>query len=177
MSAGTKTTMSKLDKVEPTKVSAVEAAALTAWEKYHHQSEPLAIDFGKKMLALRDELSSRGKDGAGFAQWLKKHEVPRSTAYFWVTRYEQSIGKKTAKVKPTPKKPAGMVDSVPTNIIEGLGVLARAHQYLVKTYGWNGKSEAEAAGLMQDIIFNVRKQLGPEDFAAIKPQQRQHSDG
>lgn len=81
------TTMSKLDKVSP-----VEAAALSAWQTYHRQAEPLSIDFGAKLLALRNEISARGKDGEGFAQWLKTHDIPRSTAYHCIARYEESIG-------------------------------------------------------------------------------------
>jgi hypothetical protein len=84
------TTMSNLDKVE--------AAALSAWEKYRRQAEPLGLDFGQKMSALRNEISSRGKDGEGFAQWLKNHKIARSTAYYWIESYEISLGRREKPV-------------------------------------------------------------------------------
>ena len=77
----------------------VETEALAAWEKYR-QAEPLGLDFGKKMYALRESLSARGKDGEGFSAWLHAKEIPRSTAYFWVHRYEvHAIGLKFWKAK------------------------------------------------------------------------------
>jgi hypothetical protein len=77
----------------------VETEALAAWGNYRRKAEPLGLDFGKKMYALREALSARGKDGEGFNAWLLKKDIPRSTAYFWIGRHEESIGIRVVKPK------------------------------------------------------------------------------
>jgi transposase-like protein len=83
-----------------------ETQAVEAWKKYKHTAEPLGIDFGTKMYALRKEISARGCEGAGLAAWLKDHGIPRSTAYFWINQYEELIGERQPKLDPVTESDA-----------------------------------------------------------------------
>lgn len=85
--ARVESTSSKLDIA----LAIAEADALDAWRKYK-VTEPLGIDFGRKMYVLRTKLSARGKEGKGFSAWLEKNHIPHSTAYFWIERYEVAEG-------------------------------------------------------------------------------------
>jgi hypothetical protein len=85
--ARVESTSSKLDIA----LAIAEADALDAWRKYK-VTEPLGIDFGKKMYVLRTKLSARGKEGKGFSAWLEKNHIPHSTAYFWIEKYEVAEG-------------------------------------------------------------------------------------
>jgi len=73
--------------------------ALSAWEAYRTKAEPLGLSFGQKLYVLREELSAQGVDGQGLCAWLDKVSIPRSTAYYWIHRYEESIGEREVKPK------------------------------------------------------------------------------
>ncbi|HXZ31452.1 MAG TPA: hypothetical protein VEH30_04165 [Terriglobales bacterium] len=83
-------------------VSALEAAVLSAWQDYKKNAEPRGLEFGRTVYELRKQ-SEVVQGGTSFKQTLTKLDIPHSTAYFWIARYEESIGKRTPS-EPT-KKP------------------------------------------------------------------------
>lgn len=78
-------------------VSIAKTAALVAWENYRIKAEPLGLAFGQRLYELRKDISAQGRDGEGLCAWLDKVKIPRSTAYYWIQRYEISIGEREPK--------------------------------------------------------------------------------
>jgi len=66
-----------------------------AWQKI----EKYNLEFGKVCCEWRDKFKARGfrKEGDGVSPILDKLGIPKSSAYFWMFRYEVSIGVKTAR--------------------------------------------------------------------------------
>jgi Domain of unknown function (DUF4338) len=63
-----------------------------AWERYQ-TVEKHGLDFGKVCYDLRNQFRAQGSHkGRGFEQLCTKLSVPRRTAYFWIGRYEESVG-------------------------------------------------------------------------------------
>ena len=77
-------------------------AAWQATEKHN-------LNFGKVCCEWRDTFRARGfrKNGDGVVPILEQLGIPTSTAYFWMNRYEISIGTKPARPqKQTPDVPS-----------------------------------------------------------------------
>src|SRR5438045_1625623 len=69
----------------------------SAWHAYRRDGEPLGLALGRVLCEYRDDHRSRGGNGTkgqGLVQALDELNIPKSTAYFWMNRYEVSIGKK-----------------------------------------------------------------------------------
>ncbi|MGA8733650.1 MAG: hypothetical protein WB558_06985 [Terriglobales bacterium] len=66
-----------------------------AWQKI----EKYNLEFGKICCEWRDKLRARGfrKRGDGVVPILEQLGIPTSTAYFWMNKYEISVGLKPAK--------------------------------------------------------------------------------
>jgi hypothetical protein len=66
-----------------------------AWQKI----EKYNLDFGKVCCEWRDQFKAKGfrKEGDGVIPILEQLSIPTSTAYFWMNKYEISIGVKPAK--------------------------------------------------------------------------------
>lgn len=81
------------------KKSAMQEQARTeikaAWQKI----EKYNLEFGRVCCEWRDKFKARGfrKNGDGVVPILEKLNIPASTAYFWMNKYELSIGVKPAK--------------------------------------------------------------------------------
>lgn len=61
------------------------------------------LDFGKVLYKWRETFSAQGsRTGGGLAQILRKLEINESVAYYWIYRYEVSVGVRTAKEKKVP---------------------------------------------------------------------------
>jgi hypothetical protein len=73
-----------------------------AWQK----TEKYNLEFGRVCCEWRDKFKQKKtgpqSKGTGFIPILKKTCVPISTAYWWMERYEVSIGAKPEKQKPEP---------------------------------------------------------------------------
>lgn len=70
-----------------------------AWKKYQ-VTEKYGLEFGKALCRYRDEHKSKGGNGSkgkGLGQLLDELSIPKSTAYWWINRYEISIGVKEPK--------------------------------------------------------------------------------
>ena len=68
------------------------AAIETAWQEYQ-STEIHGIALGKVLAEWRDANTNQGShQGLGFVQVLHKVGIPRRTAYYWIERYEISIG-------------------------------------------------------------------------------------
>src|ERR1035437_7466138 len=85
----------------------IEMAVLrvrTAWEAYK-PVERHGLEFGEALCTLRDVLKSQGKKGEGLLPRLEQVGIPTSTAYFWMNRYQVSVGQKQAKIleQPSPE--------------------------------------------------------------------------
>ena len=78
-------------------VSIAKTSALVAWENYRTKAEPLGLAFGQRLYELRKDISAQGRDGEGLCAWLDKVKIHRSTAYYWIHRYEISIGEREPK--------------------------------------------------------------------------------
>jgi hypothetical protein len=72
-----------------------------AWQKI----EKYNLEFGKILCEWRDRFKAQGfrKEGDGVSPILDELGIPKSSAYFWMFRYEVSIGAKTAR--PEKQKP------------------------------------------------------------------------
>ena len=72
-----------------------------AWQKV----EKYNLEFGRVCCEWRDKFRARGfrKGGDGVVPILEQLGIPASTAYFWMNKYEISIGAKPAK--PEKQKP------------------------------------------------------------------------
>jgi hypothetical protein len=72
-----------------------------AWQKI----EKYNLEFGKVCCEWRDKFRAQGfrKEGDGVSPILDELGIPKSTAYFWIFKYEVSIGAKTAN--PQKQKP------------------------------------------------------------------------
>src|SRR5215469_6152879 len=98
-----------------------ESRIKAAWEKFQEADRYRAqrgLEFGKAMYEYRAKHSAQGRrtdltsstDGeSSFSELLRKLEIPSSTAYKWITRYEESIGIK--------QKPAPVIEAGPVEII------------------------------------------------------------
>jgi hypothetical protein len=66
-----------------------------AWQKI----EKYNLEFGKVCCEWRDKFRARGfrKRGDGVVPILEQLGIPASTAYFWMNKYEISIGVKSAR--------------------------------------------------------------------------------
>ena len=67
-----------------------------AWKQYQ-RTERYGLEFGQVCCELRDEFKSHpgaSNKGKGFLPILEQNSIPESTAYWWMDRYEVSIGKK-----------------------------------------------------------------------------------
>ena len=82
-----------------------------AWQKI----EKYNLEFGKVCCEWRDKFKARGfrKEGDGVSPILDLLGIPKSTAYWWMNRYEISIGARTAK--PEKEKPALLSIWTPAN--------------------------------------------------------------
>jgi hypothetical protein len=72
-----------------------------AWQKI----EKYNLEFGKVCCEWRDKFKAKGfrKQGDGVSPILEELGIPASTAYFWMSKYEISIGVKPTK--PEKQKP------------------------------------------------------------------------
>jgi hypothetical protein len=83
-------------------VRQAQAEIAAAWQKYQ-QVEKRGLEFGETVYRWREQFKARGyrKEGDGVCAILHKLGIPRRTAYWWIDRYEVSIGLNAA---PTPKE-------------------------------------------------------------------------
>jgi len=73
----------------------------TAWHAYQ-KTEPLGLEFGRVCCEWRKKFKAQGKKGQGLVPILEQAGIPISTAYWWMERYQISIGEKeeqSAKTK------------------------------------------------------------------------------
>jgi hypothetical protein len=82
-----------------------------AWQK----TEKYNLEFGKVCCEWRDKFRARGfrKRGDGVVPCLEYLGIPISTAYFWMNKYEMSIGVKPTK--PEKQKPEAPSPWTPDN--------------------------------------------------------------
>jgi hypothetical protein len=71
-----------------------------AWAAYQ-QTEKYGLDFGQTCCEWRTKFKAQGKKGQGLLPILEQVGIPISTAYWWMERYEISVGTKQAKPKVT----------------------------------------------------------------------------
>lgn len=78
-----------------------------AWLEYQ-KTEKNGIELGKVLCEYRNDFKSKGgygSDGEGLVQLLDEFSIPRATAYWWINKYEVSIGIKEPKPKQIPAPP------------------------------------------------------------------------
>src|SRR5580692_3531354 len=75
-----------------------------AWKSYQ-KVEKYGLEFGATVYKWREEFASKsrgiGTKGKGLSPILDTIGIPKSTAYWWINRYEVSLGLRAA---PTPKE-------------------------------------------------------------------------
>jgi hypothetical protein len=80
-------------------ISALEQNLTEAWAAYQ-KTEKYGLEFGQACYELRNIHKSNpgaSNKGKGFLPILEQNSIPTSTAYWWMERYEISIGKKAPK--------------------------------------------------------------------------------
>jgi hypothetical protein len=82
-----------------------------AWQKIERYN----LEFGKICCEWRDKFKAKGfrKEGDGVSPILDELGIPKSSAYYWMNRYEISIGAKPAK--PEKQKPEALLPWTPDN--------------------------------------------------------------
>jgi hypothetical protein len=82
-----------------------------AWQRI----EKYNLEFGKVCCEWRDKFKARGfrKQGDGVVPCLEYLGIPTSTAYFWMNKYEISIGVKPAR--PSKENPEAFSPWTPDN--------------------------------------------------------------
>jgi hypothetical protein len=75
-----------------------------AWQKIENYN----LEFGKVCCEWRDKFKARGfrKEGDGVSPILDELSIPKSSAYYWMNRYEISIGAKPKLPKQNPEATA-----------------------------------------------------------------------
>jgi hypothetical protein len=76
-----------------------------AWQRI----EKYNLEFGKVCCEWRDKFKAKGfrKEGDGVSPILDELGIPKSSAYYWMNRYEISIGVKSARLeKQKPEAPS-----------------------------------------------------------------------
>lgn len=70
-----------------------QAAIGTAWQAYQ-KTEEYGLDFGRVCCEWRTKFGAQGKrvKGQGVIPILEELGIATSTAYFWMVRYEESVG-------------------------------------------------------------------------------------
>jgi hypothetical protein len=84
-------------------VRQAQAEIAAAWQKYQ-QVEKRGLEFGETVYRWREKFKAQGNrsgTGKGLLPILEQVGIPTSTAYWWINRYEVSVGLKAA---PTPKE-------------------------------------------------------------------------
>lgn len=89
------------------RIAVMEAQAAveikTAWEA----TEKPGLTFGKVLYEWREKFKVEGfrgnHKGHGISTALRTNGIPRQTAYDYIHRYEESIGKRTAKATTEPR--------------------------------------------------------------------------
>jgi hypothetical protein len=74
----------------PSTVSTTEEQAILA---AYQKTKRHGLEFGKLCYDYREKYGAQGShQGLGFEQLCTKLEIPRRTAYYWIAKYEESIG-------------------------------------------------------------------------------------
>ena len=71
------------------------------WETYRRNAEPHGLAFGKLCYDFRIH-SEVVQGGTSFTQTLADLNIPRRTAYYWITRHEELIGVRQPALEPEP---------------------------------------------------------------------------
>lgn len=72
-------------------VATAQREISAAWHAYQ-QTEQRGLEFGRVCCEWRDKFKSKGgygSKGKGLVQHLDELSIPRSTAYWWMARYEK----------------------------------------------------------------------------------------
>ena len=80
----------------------------TVWTDFRLNAEPKGLKLGEVLTRWRGAFTAQGKKGEGFLQLLEEVGVATSTAYYWIHRYEESIGQR--KIKPKEKWVKALAD-------------------------------------------------------------------
>lgn len=85
----------------PVVVDITEAAQIElrrAWQQYQ-AVEKHGLNFGRVCYDWRTRFKAQGQKGKGLLATLQEVGIPIRTAYYWIHRYEESIGEREIKVK------------------------------------------------------------------------------
>jgi hypothetical protein len=184
-----------IPQVEHAKVlNSLTAAVRITWGQYQ-VTEHHGLEFGHAVYELRRRFGSGGGNGSagtGLVQVLDTLNIPRSTAYYWLGRYQISIGEKKPKPdpfsKPAPDAVTGPQDYTATDELRkwirahcpslhvyvqgsGSGVVARS------TAGGDAAFDVEIRKVSVEqakaIFQNVREPSGVADLLDVD---RKHFD-
>lgn len=88
--------------------SMTKAEVQRAWAAYQ-TTEKHGVELGRVLCVYRDAHKSKGgfgSEGKGLTQLLEELSIPASTAYWWINRYEISVGLKPPKETQLPPVPS-----------------------------------------------------------------------
>ena len=81
----------------PSEIGEFEQELQSAWNAYQKMTEKHGLELGRVCHELRVKFKAQGKKGQGLRPILDKVGIPRSTAYWWMERYEINAGLREAK--------------------------------------------------------------------------------
>ena len=98
-----------------------EQKVLIAWRKYR-RVEKYGLAFGRACYDWQQKLATKGgigNKGKGIVPSLEQLNIPVSTAYFWIAKYEETIGiKQTKKFIVQPNEGLEHLDTWPATLDE-----------------------------------------------------------
>jgi hypothetical protein len=144
MSTATMTATTPYDTQKTYKQMAIEELR-QAWQACEKHS----LEFGKVCHKWRERLSAQGsRSNAGLRPYLDEVGIPASTAYYWIEKYEISIGAKEEKPKKQPVKEEPVEPSFEVETAENFDDLPT-----------NPVPDPEPVGVVEPVIESVTTQL------------------
>lgn len=127
--------------------------ALSVAEK---QRDRRGLEFGKACYELR--ASAEGvQGGTTFRPTLEKLGIPHSTAYFWIARYEESVGEREASpkvgIREAEPKPAAVAPVKTLGEMPAFGEAPEPAETAPKTYAEANDEELQALAHRLDSVL------------------------
>src|SRR6266568_6924001 len=143
--------------IEVPDIQSAQSEISSAWQAYQ-KTEKYGLEFGRVCCEWRDKLKSqggRGNKGSKLLQLWKSLEIPQSTAYWWMERYQTSIGvKEPDEPNDTPEIIEGcdMTNGlVPITLKRANDFVDKYHRHSERT-AWNGGRFAVGLAHNQTLV-------------------------
>jgi hypothetical protein len=142
-------------------LSAAEGQIRSAWSTYK-ETEKYGLEFGRVCCEWRDKLRAQGRKGQGLRPMLDKVGIPRSTAYWWMDRYEVSIGARTEQepeLKPEPLPEAPVLPPLAGN--------SRQDKEVRRVHAAGKPESVESEAVTEPVIEMPRGTVRPDKLSTL----------